>query len=162
MSAVQHTLNGFSGEWNVEKAIKKMQNDSGGSFYMCNLSDVIRKYDDWVAKIPRVRPFYAVSLPKILSNCLTNRKILTNQVKCNDDIEVLKTLASLGCSFDCASAGEIAQVMSLNVDVGRIIFANTTKQQKHIEFARNNNVNLMTFDNEDELYKIHNVHPTSQ
>lgn len=30
------------------------------SYFMCNLSDVIKKYRDWIAKFPRVKPFYAV------------------------------------------------------------------------------------------------------
>lgn len=83
-------------------------------------------------------------------------------MKCNDEITLLKILAFLGCGFDCASAGEIAQVMLINVEPHRIIFANTTKQLAHIEFAKKNNVNLMTFDNEDELEKISKTHPTSE
>jgi ornithine decarboxylase len=84
------------------------------------------------------------------------------QVKCNDDIELLKTLASIGCSFDCASAGEIEKVLSLKVNPNRIIFANTTKQLRHIEFALKNNINLMTFDNEDELQKIVKAFPSAE
>lgn len=61
MSAPTQILNGFSGEWDVEKVIKKMKQNSEDSFYLCNLSDVIRKYDDWLEKIPRVKPCYAVS-----------------------------------------------------------------------------------------------------
>jgi ornithine decarboxylase len=77
-------------------------------------------------------------------------------------MRVLKTLATLGCSFDCASAGEIKKIISLDVDPNRIIYANTTKQPSHIEFAKSQNVNLMTFDNEDEVYKIAKLHPGSK
>lgn len=79
-------------------------------------------------------------------------------MKCNDNLEVLKALASVGCSFDCASAGEIAKILSLGVEPGRVIFANTTKISSHIKFARENHINLMTFDNEDEIYKIAALH----
>lgn len=61
MSGGKQILNEFSGDWNVEKVIKNMKDQFNGSFYTCNLSDVIRKYDDWIKKIPRVQPFYAVS-----------------------------------------------------------------------------------------------------
>jgi diaminopimelate decarboxylase len=61
MSEQKQLLNAFAGEWDVEKAIKKVKNQSNGPFYLCNLSDVVKKYDDWVAKMPRVKPFYAVS-----------------------------------------------------------------------------------------------------
>lgn len=84
------------------------------------------------------------------------------QVKCNDNDEVLKTLASIGCSFDCASAGEIQKILSLNVSPQRIIFANTTKFMSHIVYAKENNINLMTFDNEDEVRKIVKAHPKSE
>ena len=50
---------------------------------MVDLGRVIHLYDRWVAKLPRVRPFYAV--------------------KCNEDPALLKTLAALGTGFDCAS-----------------------------------------------------------
>jgi diaminopimelate decarboxylase len=51
----------FSGEWNVEKVISKVKEQTDDSFYLCNLSDVVKKFDDWVEKMPRVKPFYAVS-----------------------------------------------------------------------------------------------------
>lgn len=83
-------------------------------------------------------------------------------MKCNDDEGVLKTLASVGCSFDCASAGEIDKILSLDVEPNRIIYANTTKMESHIEFAKKRNVNLMTFDNEDEVHKIARAHPFAE
>lgn len=61
MSKSKQQLYGFSGEWNVEKVINKMKQKTEGSFYLCNLSDVVRKFDDWIKKMPRVKPFYAVS-----------------------------------------------------------------------------------------------------
>lgn len=84
------------------------------------------------------------------------------QVKCNDDLEVLKVLASLGCSFDCASSGEIKKILSLDVEPKRIIFANSTKIASHIDYAKLCDVNLMTFDNEDEVHKIAKHHPKSK
>jgi hypothetical protein len=66
MSESKHQLNGFSGKWNVEKVINEIKETSDKSFYLCNLSDVVKKFDDWIEKIPRVKPFYAVSFDKIL------------------------------------------------------------------------------------------------
>lgn len=62
MSSEEQILNGFSGDWNVEEVIKKMKGNSRDSFYLCNLSDVMKKFEDWIVKMPRVKPFYAVSL----------------------------------------------------------------------------------------------------
>lgn len=135
----------FSGIFNLENAIASTFKILNDSFYICNLSDIIRKYEDWRNFLPRVKPFYAV--------------------KCNDDINVLKTLASLGCSFDCASLWEIEKILALNVDPQRIIFANTTKISSHIEFAKQcgkKGIRFMTFDNEDEIYKISKVYPDAK
>ena len=50
---------------------------------MVNLGQLLNRYNKWMANLPQVQPFYAV--------------------KCNDDPVILKTLAALGCGFDCAS-----------------------------------------------------------
>jgi ornithine decarboxylase len=84
--------------------------------------------------MPRVVPFYAV--------------------KCNDDMAVLRTLAELGAGFDCASKAELRRVMQLGVESSRIIYANPCKQTSMIRYARDAHVDLMTFDNADELYKV--------
>jgi ornithine decarboxylase len=129
-------------EFDLESALYNRTQYEQDGFYICCLSDVIKKYDQWVEKIPRVQPFYAV--------------------KCNDDTLVLKTLAALGAGFDCATKQEITKVLSLGVSPDEIIFANTTKISHHIKFAKDVGVNTLTFDNEDELYKIKKIHPTAK
>lgn len=62
----------YSGEWKVENVIAKVKNRVEGSFYLCNLSDVTRKFYDWNEKMPRVKPFYAVSYDmknELITNC---------------------------------------------------------------------------------------------
>jgi ornithine decarboxylase len=112
------------------------------AFFICDLGEIIKKHEEWVAQLPRVKPHYAV--------------------KCNDSRLVLQTLAGLGSGFDCASKGEIRKVMDLGVDPSRIIFANPTKQNSHVRAAAEQNVMKMTFDNEGELYKIKALHPLAQ
>lgn len=81
-------------------------------------------------------------------------------VKCNPDPYVLRLLAALGAGFDCASNGEIAKVLALDgVEPGRILFANPCKATSFIRSAAKVGVDKMTFDNEDELYKIARAHP---
>lgn len=41
--------------------IEEMTKTVDTSFFLCNLSDITRKFSDWSEKIPRVKPFYAVS-----------------------------------------------------------------------------------------------------
>jgi ornithine decarboxylase len=83
-------------------------------------------------------------------------------VKCNPDPYVLRLLAALGTGFDCASNGEIAQVLCLDVSPDRIIFANPCKALSFIKYAANRGVNTLTFDNEDELYKVARINRSAK
>jgi diaminopimelate decarboxylase len=71
----------------------------------------------------------------------------------------LEALASLGANFDCASENEIKAINEITKDPSRIIFANPVKMSSQIRFARSNDVDLMTYDSEEELYKIKLYHP---
>jgi len=112
------------------------------AFYILDVGDIVRKHSEWKTKMPRVQPFYAV--------------------KCNDSQLVLAVLAALGTGFDCASKTEISKVLDLGVDPSRLIFANPAKMASHIRYAAATNVNIMTFDNECELYKVKNLHSNAK
>jgi len=111
-------------------------------FYIVDLEDICNKHINWITKLPRVEPHYAV--------------------KCNTDSMLLKLLAFLGAGFDCASKNEIQTVLDLGVSPHRIIFANPCKQASFIKYANKVGVNYMTFDNENELYKIKDHHPNAK
>jgi len=112
------------------------------AFYIVDLGVVLNKYKQWTEALPRVKPFYAV--------------------KCNNNNAIVKTLASLGVNFDCASRSEIQQVLGCGVDPSRIIYANPTKMKSHITYAQSVGVDLMTFDNSHELQKIAECFPSSR
>lgn len=111
-------------------------------FYIVNLGTVIKLYEQWEELLPTVKPYYAV--------------------KCNPNEVLIELLASLGCNFDCASENEIKSVIQITDDPDRIIFANPCKMSSQIKYARANDVDLMTFDCEEELYKIKLYHPCSK
>lgn len=71
-------------------------------------------------------------------------------------------LAKLGNGFDCASQGEIEQVLNLGVDPARIIYAQPCKTKSYIRYAAKMGVKQMTFDNADELHKIRNFFPGAE
>ena len=71
----------------------------------------------------------------------------------------MRLLAALGAGFDCASNGEINQVIKLGVSPERIIFANPCKATSFIRSSAKAGVDMMTFDNTDELHKIARTHP---
>lgn len=56
----------------------------------------------------------------------------------------------------------MAKVLGLGVSAERIIFANPMKMASHVQYALQNNVNVMTFDSEFELHKIKRHFPEAQ
>lgn len=112
------------------------------SVFIVNLDKIVEQYKKWKHYLPNITPFYAV--------------------KCNPDNKIIKLLADLGCSFDCASKNEIDKILKLGVSTDRIIFANPCKFISHIEFANHNNVTMMTFDSENELKKIKSHFPNAE
>lgn len=126
------------------------QNNSEQAFYVIDLSKLIDAYNIWTSHLPDIIPYYAV--------------------KCNPNEGLLETLACLGTStnvsaastgvnFDCASEDELRKIIKITNDPSRIIFANPCKMMSQIRYARANDIDLMTFDCEEELYKIRVCHP---
>ena len=75
----------------------------------------------------------------------------------------MRLLAALGTGFDCASNNEIARVLEIgSVDPSRIIFANPCKALSFIRNAAKAGVQMMTFDNADELHKVARSYPGAQ
>ncbi|GLB44734.1 putative Orn Lys Arg decarboxylase class-II family protein [Lyophyllum shimeji] len=113
------------------------------AFFVADLSQVYRQHQRWVTCLPEIQPFYAV--------------------KCNPDPYVIRLLAALGTGFDCASNGEISQVLDVgSIDPSRIIFANPCKAVSFVRNAAKMGVEMMTFDNADELYKIARAHANAK
>jgi ornithine decarboxylase len=112
------------------------------AFYVIDLGTVLKKYRQWVNALPRVKPYYAV--------------------KCNPNTAIIKTLASVGVNFDCASKTEIQLILGSGVSASRIIYANPTKMKSHINYAKSSGVDMMTFDNVFELEKIASCYPESR
>ncbi len=114
-------------------------NQSEKAFYLIDLGEVTKLFANWTNLLPNLKPYYAV--------------------KCNPNPVLLDALASLGANFDCASENEIKTIIEITKDPTRIIFANPCKMSSQIRYARANDVDLMTFDCEEELYKIKLYHP---
>ncbi|KAG8720042.1 hypothetical protein FRC08_001335 [Ceratobasidium sp. 394] len=129
----------------VANAIYDTEDDepnTESAFFAADLSKVLLQHERWLRCLPGVEPFYAV--------------------KCNPDPYVLRLLSALGTGFDCASHGEISQVLGLGVDPSRIIFANPCKATSFVRHAAKAGVDMMTFDNQDELFKIARAHPAAK
>jgi ornithine decarboxylase len=126
----------------IASKLQDCARDAEEAFYFIDLGTVVRKYKEWVANLPRVKPFFAI--------------------KCNPNTAIIRTLASFGVNFDCASKSEIQQILGCGVAPTRIIYANPTKMKSHILYAKSSGVEMMTFDNKDELYKIAECYPEAK
>jgi ornithine decarboxylase len=137
----KHDVKLYGSDYDIYDIINDFleDNPSDKAFYIIDLAQIVRAFKTWTRLLPNVQPFYAM--------------------KCNPNPIVLEVLASLGANFDCASENEIKLAMEVTKDPERIIFANPCKMSSQIRYARANDVNLMTFDCEEELYKIKLYHP---
>ncbi|XP_068136404.1 ornithine decarboxylase [Hyperolius riggenbachi] len=134
---------GFTARDILEQKINEVSlSDDKDAFYVADLGDIVKKHVRWYKALPRVTPFYAV--------------------KCNDSKAIVKTLATLGAGFDCASKTEIQLVQSIGVKPDRIIYANPCKQVSQIKYAASSGVEKMTFDSEVELMKVARNHPNAK
>lgn len=125
----------------LKEALTKNQN-SERSIMCKDLGSVKRQYYRWEDQLPGVRPFFAM--------------------KCAPDAMILETLATSGAGFDCATAAEIELALATGVGPESLIFANPVKSCSDIAFARTKDVKKMTFDNADELYKVHSLFPEAE
>ena len=126
----------------IIKYVKEKDKYDEEPFYIVDLDKVAEQYIKWVEYLPNIQPFFAV--------------------KSNPDNIIINILARLGCNFDCASKNELRNALSITNNPDRIIFANPCKVSSHIIFARENNINRMTFDCLEELEKIHTIYPDAQ
>lgn len=128
-----------------QEALRDTYEELKGSekpFFSKDMGAVCRQYNRWETNLPGIRPFYAI--------------------KCNPDPVILDTLAENGAGFDCATSAEIELALATGVSPNEIIFANPIKTESDLGFARSKDVKKMTFDNEDELYKIHKFFPAAE
>jgi len=116
-----------------------LNNQNEQPFYIIDIGEIIKAYEKWTTCFPNIKPYYAV--------------------KCNPNPVILDVLYRLGTNFDCASENEMKMILDLTDDPNKIIFANPCKMTSQIKYARANDVDMMTFDCEEELYKIKLYHP---
>ena len=107
---------------------------------------------------------YSTTIVSSLTNTINN-KHCTDAVKCNPDPLIVKTLANMGCNFDCASRNEIRLVMESSKDLPYkpdIIYANPCKSRLGLLEAVCKGVRMVTFDNEAEIEKCAGISKSIQ
>ncbi|XP_071830041.1 ornithine decarboxylase-like isoform X2 [Apostichopus japonicus] len=118
---------------------QKISESSKDAFYVMDLGYLVRTVDEWKQLLPGVHPCYAV--------------------KANRDPALINLMSKMNFGFDCASKGEIQQMLELGVNPSRIVYSHPRKQPSHLRYASSVGVDLTVFDDEDELHKIKEIAP---
>lgn len=112
------------------------------SFHTINICSLANRMMLWKEHLPQVKVHYAL--------------------KTNHDAVISQVMADLGAGFDCASVGEMRQVLALGVSPDTIIFSHPRKPVSEILFAEKNHVQRMVFDSIEELDKMMRFAPSGQ
>lgn len=144
LSLFPHEVRVFDDKFDDLEFMKKLIDlkNPDDPFHLLDAGDVVSKHRIWIDRIPKVAPHYAV--------------------KSNTSSTVIKTLASLGASFDCTSKQDIMHVMAYGVPADRIIFTNPVKTPIQIRYAQQVGVSKLTADNVWELRKIKELYPDAK
>jgi ornithine decarboxylase len=109
--------------------------------FIVDIGTVARMYERFLELLPGVQVYYAA--------------------KCNSDPVILKVLAAKGSRFDVASYGEISTVLEFTKPEN-LLLAHPIKPCDTLKYARAVDVDMMTFDSENELLKIKLYHPAAR
>jgi ornithine decarboxylase len=109
-------------------------------------------------------PCLVVDLDVVRDNYLNFAKAMPDSrvyyaVKANPAPEVLRLLADLGSSFDCASVAEIDMALAASATPERISYGNTIKKERDIAAAFERGVRLFAVDAREEVDKIARAAP---
>lgn len=124
------------------EALQSLGGSPDQPIMLMDLSKAQQQLELWCDNLPRVRPHYAV--------------------KCNPDRQLLQTLKSGGCGFDCATMDEIERALSIGVHPDDIVFSHPCKLRSHLTYAKSKGVGLMSFDNALELKKVAAEYPNAR
>ncbi len=117
------------------EAIEELVERHGTPIYIVSRSKLIENFQLLDEALPAVTIFYAI--------------------KANPHEGILKTLQAAGAGFDVASKGEIQAAIAAGANAKEdLIFADTVKDPKHIEYADSIGLDDFTYDNASELTQI--------
>ena len=126
----------------LKKTIHTLAKKHGTPLFLISKNLLNEQVGRFHSLLPGITPFYAV--------------------KANCHSQILRILAGQGLGFDVASIQEMKMVLDIGVAPDRIIFANTVKRPEALKFAKQNGIQMMTFDSEYELNKIARYAPGSR
>ena len=126
-----------------------------------------QRITDFLATRRPSGPCLVVDLEVVRENFIGFRRALPGSaiyyaVKANPAPEILRLLASLGSSFDCASVAEIEMAMNAGATPDRISYGNTIKKERDIASAHALGVSLFAVDCVEEVEKVARAAPAAR
>jgi len=126
-----------------DRAVELIKNkEVAHTFYVVDIQAVHQRTMEWEMELPSVRMHFTV--------------------RTNNDETVLKELVKQGCGFDCQSFAEMEQVLALGAQPADVILSHPAKLAKHIQFAKERGIKLLTFDCAEEAARISKIHPEAE
>lgn len=112
-------------------------------------------------------PCLVVDLDVVADNFTKFRRALPQSkifyaVKANPAPEILRLLADMGSSFDCASVAEIEMALEAGATPDRISYGNTIKKERDIAAAYAHGVTMYAVDCEAEVEKVARAAPDTR
>ena len=124
----------------VERFLKEIDDDE--AFWVGDFDRPRQSLNLWEEHLPDVKPYYAI--------------------KCCDEPVLLQFLANQGIGFDCASQDEIERMIKYGADPTKIVFSHPLKTAKSIKYAKEQGVEKLVYDTEQELRKILKYYPEAE
>ncbi|MCM2503363.1 ornithine/lysine decarboxylase [Aureimonas altamirensis] len=126
-----------------------------------------QRITDFLATRRPSGPCLVVDLEVVRENFIGFRRALPGSaiyyaVKANPAPEILRLLASLGSSFDCASVAEIEMALNAGATADRISYGNTIKKERDIASAHALGVSLFAVDCVEEVEKVARAAPAAR
>ncbi len=124
----------------IQSIVRSFRSDLG-AFYVFAGTRVHGNWNIWTRELSHIRPYYAV--------------------KCNPDRTLLKTLASYGAGFDCASGRELMEVTEIGCGKGEfkdnVVYANPCKPMRDLQKAKALGSPTTVVDSFEEVDKLTSV-----
>lgn len=125
-----------------QSTVNRISDEISTPILTLSIDQIEYNYNFLLKHIPNLKVFYAM--------------------KANPDENIINSLNNLNSNFDVASINEILQLIKLGISPDRLIYANPVKSTESLLIAKENRVNTLTFDCEQEIYKIAKFIPNAK
>ena len=117
----------------VEKvSVKRLTSKYKSPFYLYSNSKIVQNYKSFYNNFKTINPLICFS------------------VKANSNIQILKTLKSLGSGADVVSGGELLKVLKSGIRPNKIVFSGVGKTEEEIRLAIKKGILLINVESQNE------------